>query len=128
MTDSRPTPPIPTIVSHTTRRLRANASRTSERSGSSSEPIAGIAAYAIWTPDGKSASNAGGSVLSRRFWRIVDPTVTPHVWAKVREKEKKASAEAVRETGSGARVGKTVAVYCGAAHAECGEQCIQGWV
>ena len=51
--------------------------------------------------------------MSRRFWRIVDPTVTPHVWAKVREKEKKASAEAVRETGSGASVGKTVAVYCG---------------
>ena len=63
--------------------------------------------------------------MSRRFWRIVDPMVTPQVWAKVREKEKKASAAAVRETGSGARVGKTVAVYCGAAHAECGEWCIQ---
>ena len=43
--------------------------------------------------------------------------VMPQVCAKVREKEKKASAEAVRETGSGASVGKTVAVYCGRGHA-----------
>ena len=36
--------------------------------------------------------------------------VTPQVCAKVREKEKKASAAALREMWRGARTGKTVAV------------------
>ena len=43
--------------------LLANAARTSERSGSASALICGIAAYAISVPAGNCARNAAGSFL-----------------------------------------------------------------
>jgi len=94
---TRPTPLTTVIASQTRLRLSANASSTGgpvvrtrslhgkrrgfngpcARSPGSSPCKAGMAAYAISAPPGKSIENSGGSRDLSSFWRIVLPIVAP---------------------------------------------------
>jgi len=132
-TVSSPRPEMPIIVFHRVLILVAKAARTTIWGASGNWRISGIAARASLPNCGNWAMSSAGMCFFSWFWMMVLLIVRPHVYtdrrkssemfspwsnwiptcANDRRKEKSPRAAALWFTSTGARTGKTVAVYWG---------------